>query len=269
MAAVSSTKKPFIIGVAGGSASGKSSVCARIMEQLGQEDVDSKQRRVAIISQESFYRELNEEELEEAHRGEFNFDHPDAFDLEKNFDTIKRITAGKCVEIPNYDFHIASTREQKVSLIYPSTDVILFEGILTLYSKEIRDLLDMKLFVDTDSDTRLSRRVLRDTQERGRELDTVLATYTNYVKPAFEDFCLPTKKYADVIIPRGSDNTVAINLIVQHIKDILSGSKKIRKLSESPSRRQRTTSESSGTEEDSLVICIAHNGGTNAHLPQG
>ncbi|XP_031550828.1 uridine-cytidine kinase 2-B-like [Actinia tenebrosa] len=237
-------KKPFIIGVAGGSASGKSSVCSKIMEQLGQDDIDCK-TRVAIIGQESFYRELNEEELRDAGKGEFNFDHPDAFDFEKNYDAIKSIASGKTVEIPTYDYDIASTKDAKVNLIHPTTDIILFEGILTLYFKEIRDLLDMKLFVDTDSDTRLSRRVLRDTQERGRDLDCVLATYTNFVKPAFEDFCLPTKKYADVIIPRGSDNTVAINLIVQHIKDILSGNKTIRKVSESSSKRQRTVSESS------------------------
>ncbi|XP_048586961.1 uridine-cytidine kinase 2 [Nematostella vectensis] len=240
-------KKPFIIGVAGGSASGKSSVCSKIVEQLGQEDIDSKQRRVAIISQDSFYRELSEEELTEAKRGNFNFDHPDAFDTEKTHAIIKAIQNGEVVDIPSYDFGMATTSTSPAFKIYPSTDVILFEGILTLYFKEIRELLDMKLFVDTDSDTRLSRRVLRDTQERGRDLDQVLASYTNIVKPAFEDFCLPTKKYADVIIPRGADNTVAINLIVQHIKDILSGHKKIREPIEPPSprHRTRTTSESS------------------------
>lgn len=106
--------------------------------------------------------------------------------------------------------------------MYPA-DVVLFEGILMFYSQEIRDLFQMKLFVDTDADTRLSRRVLRDISERGRDLESILVQYITFVKPAFEEFCLPTKKYADVIIPRGADNLVAINLIVQHIQDILNG----------------------------------------------
>ena len=119
------------------------------------------------------------------------------------------------------------------------SDVILFEGILVLYNKEIRNMMDMKIFVDTDSDTRLARRVLRDTLEHKREIDSVLNTYTRYVKPAFEDFTLPTKKYADVIIPRGASNTVALQLITQHITDILEsgGARK--------SKRTRTKSESS------------------------
>ncbi|XP_068740042.1 uridine-cytidine kinase 2-like [Montipora capricornis] len=213
--------KPFLIGVAGGSASGKSTVCAKIMEQLGQEGVDSNQRRVVIISQESFYRELHEVEAQDAKVGNFNFDHPDAFDFDMTVETLLKIKAGEVVEIPMYD-SVNATRKSESITIHPA-DVIMFEGILTLYFKEIRDMLNMKLFVDSDSDTRLSRRVLRDTQERGRDLEQVLATYSNFVKPAFEEFCLPTKKYADVIIPRGSENTVAIGLIVQHIKDILNG----------------------------------------------
>jgi len=236
--------KPFLIGVAGGSASGKSTVCSKIMEQLGQDGVES--RRVVIISQDSFYRELCEDEAEDAKVGNFNFDHPDAFDYEMTFDTLKKVKAGEIVNIPIYD--AVNAKRQKESLtIYPA-DVILFEGILTIYFKEIRGMLDMKLFVDTDSDTRLSRRVLRDTQERGRDLEQVLATYANFVKPAFEEFCLPTKKYADVIIPRGSDNIVAIGLIVQHIKDILNGNKSSRKEGDGdPGRRQRHLSDSSMT----------------------
>ncbi|CDQ86834.1 unnamed protein product [Oncorhynchus mykiss] len=104
-------------------------------------------------------------------------------------------------------------------MVYPA-DVVLFEGILVFYSQEVRDMFHMKLFVDTDSDVRLSHRVLRD-MKRDRDLEQILNQYTTFVKPAFEEFCLPTKKYADVIIPRGVDNMVAINLIVQHIQDIL------------------------------------------------
>jgi len=236
--------KPFLIGVAGGSASGKSTVCAKIMEQLDQDRVESNQRRVVIISQESFYRELSAEEAEDAKVGNFDFDHPDAFDFEMTLDTLRKVKAGETVQIPLYD-SVNATRKKESITIFPA-DVIMFEGILTIYFKELRDMLDMKLFVDTDSDTRLSRRVLRDTQERGRDLEQVLATYANFVKPAFEEFCLPTKKYADVIIPRGSDNTVAIGLIVQHIKDILNGNKSSRTdEGNEPGRRQRHLSDSS------------------------
>merc|ERR1719312_744222 len=125
-------------------------------------------------------------------------------------------------------------------MVYPS-DVVLVEGILVFYYPKLRQLFDMKLFVDTDADTRLARRVLRDIEERGRELEHVLSQYTTLVKPAFEEFCLPTKKYADVIIPRGAENVVAIDLIKQHIQDIIwrsNGNK------ESPLNRSRSNSES-------------------------
>ncbi|XP_025769269.1 uridine-cytidine kinase 1 [Puma concolor] len=116
---------------------------------------------------------------------------------------------------------VSPHRLPETTVVYPA-DVVLFEGILVFYSQEVRDMFHLRLFVDTDSDVRLSRRVLRDVH-RGRDLEQILTQYTTFVKPAFEEFCLPTKKYADVIIPRGVDNMVAINLIVQHIQDILSG----------------------------------------------
>ncbi|OWF36332.1 uridine-cytidine kinase 2-like [Mizuhopecten yessoensis] len=216
--------RPFMIGVAGGTASGKSSVCAKIMQQLGQTEVDDNQRQVAIISQDAFYRSLNEDEKRKALRGEFNFDHPDAFDHEFMLKTIKDILKGKTVQIPNYNY-VRNSRDEDCQTIYPA-DVVLFEGILVFYLKEIRDMFHMKLFVDTDPDTRLSRRVLRDTRDRGRDIEQILHQYTTLVKPAFEEFCLPTKKYADVIIPRGADNTVAIDLIVQHIQELLRPSNK-------------------------------------------
>ncbi|EPQ17596.1 Uridine-cytidine kinase 1 [Myotis brandtii] len=134
--------------------------------------------------------------------------------------TLKNIVEGKTVEVPTYDF-VTHSRLPETTVVYPA-DVVLFEGILVFYSQEIRDMFHLRLFVDTDSDVRLSRRVLRDVN-RGRDLEQILTQYTTFVKPAFEEFCLPTKKYADVIIPRGVDNMVAINLIVQHIQDILNG----------------------------------------------
>ncbi|XP_054837907.1 uridine-cytidine kinase 2 [Eublepharis macularius] len=212
---------PFLIGVSGGTASGKSSVCAKIVELLGQNEVDHRQKQVVILSQDSFYRVLTTEQKAKALKGQFNFDHPDAFDNELIVQTLSQITEGKTVQIPVYDF-VSHSRKEEAVTVYPA-DVVLFEGILAFYSQEVRDLFQMKLFVDTDADTRLSRRVLRDISERGRNLEQILTQYISFVKPAFEEFCLPTKKYADVIIPRGVDNLVAINLIVQHIQDILNG----------------------------------------------
>ncbi|XP_068429533.1 uridine-cytidine kinase 1 [Clinocottus analis] len=211
---------PFLIGVSGGTASGKSTVCAKIMELLGQNKVDHRQRKVAIISQDSFYRVLTPEQKAKALKGQYNFDHPEAFDSELMYRTLKDIEQGKVVEVPTYDFVTHSRLADRIT-VYPA-DVVLFEGILVFYPQKVRDMFHMKLFVDTDSDVRLSRRVLRD-MTRGRDLEQILTQYTTFVKPAFEEFCLPTKKYVDVIIPRGVDNMVAINLIVQHIQDILNG----------------------------------------------
>ncbi|CAG9861006.1 unnamed protein product [Phyllotreta striolata] len=212
--------KPFLIGVAGGTASGKSTVCKRIMERLGQVDMDQKTRQVVSISQDSFYRELSPSEISKAEKGQFNFDHPDAFNQALMYDTLKDILNGKIVQIPAYDYRNNSVSKNEILTIYPA-DVVLFEGILVFYFPDVRNLFHMKLFVDTDSDTRLARRVPRDINERGRDLDQVLNQYMNFVKPAFEEFCSPTKQFADVVIPRGADNSVAIELIVQHIRDIL------------------------------------------------
>ncbi|XP_054738909.1 uridine-cytidine kinase isoform X3 [Anastrepha obliqua] len=213
-------KTPFLIGVAGGTASGKSTVCNKIMEQLGQADMDQAQRQVVSISQDSFYRELTPAEKTKAQKGLFNFDHPDAFNENLMYDSLQDILKGKIVKVPCYDYRANSLDHENMLTIYPA-DVVLFEGILVFYFPKIRDLFHMKLFVDTDSDTRLARRVPRDINERGRDLDAVLTQYMTFVKPAFEEFCSPTKKFADVIIPRGADNTVAIDLIVHHIGEIL------------------------------------------------
>ncbi|XP_070582282.1 uridine-cytidine kinase 2-like [Ptychodera flava] len=220
-------RMPFLIGVAGGTASGKSSVCEKIMEELGQNEVERKQRQVTTISQENFYRNLTEAEKSKAFKGQFNFDHPDAYDHELFRQTLQDISKGKTVKIPVYDFKTHSRKIDESTVVY-AADVVLIEGILVFYLKDTRSLFQMKLFVDTDPDTRLSRRVLRDINERGRQLEQVLTQYTTFVKPAFEEFCLPTKKYADVIIPKGVENKVAISLIVQHIKDILNGGLKTR-----------------------------------------
>ncbi|KAA8589225.1 hypothetical protein FQN60_012590 [Etheostoma spectabile] len=150
-------RHPFLIGVAGGTASGKSSVCSKIMELLGQNEIDHHQRQVAILSQDSFYRVLTLEQKTKALKGQFNFDHPDAFDNDLIIATLWNIKEGKTVHIPVYDF-VSHSRKEETVTVYPA-DVVLFEGILMFHSQEIRDLFQMKLFVDTDADTRLSRRV--------------------------------------------------------------------------------------------------------------
>lgn len=200
-------KRPFIIGVCGGTASGKTSVCEDILRKL-------ENQRVVIISQDSFYCPLDEETI--ANVGVYNFDHPNAFDWPLLQEVLGGIKSGKRVDVPQYSF-ITHSRLKESTPLY-GADVILFEGILAFYTQELRDTMDLKLFVDTDADTRLSRRVMRDISERGRTLQGVLHQYETFVKPAFEEYILPTKKYADVIIPRGIDNQVAIKLIVQHIR---------------------------------------------------
>lgn len=213
--------KPFLIGVAGGNASGKLAVCEKIKEMLDLEK-DTDTSKLVVISQESFYRDWTDEEKELAKRGLFNFDHPDRLDVKKMEKCLSDILAGRPTKVPLYDFKTSCRVPDSFTTIFPC-DIILFEGILTLYFPAVREKFDLKLFINTDSDTRLIRRVFRDTEQLGRNLDQVLDTYISLVKPAFEEFCLPTKKFADVIIPRGIANTVAINIIVHEIKEIIQG----------------------------------------------
>jgi len=197
--------RPFLIGVTGGTASGKTSVCEIIIQKLADQ-------RVATISLDSFYRALSREELSNV--ANHNFDHPDAFDWALLYSTLDSLSRGKSATIPSYDFTTHSRSHVSHTIHGSISDIILIEGILLFHSQNIVDLLDMKLFVDTDADTRLARRVRRDMSERGRTLDSILNQYERFVKPAFDQYILPTKKYADVIIPRGSSNNVAIDLIV-------------------------------------------------------
>eukprot|EP01080_Neovahlkampfia_damariscottae_P011721 gene11721-5060_t len=204
--------KVFLIGVSGGSASGKSTVCTDIVDAL-------KEERVAIICQDAFYKDLDEKQLEMAEKSEFNFDHPEAFDDDELFKCLINLKNGKTVQVPQYDY--STNKRKKETTELSGATVIILEGILALYQKKIRDLMDIKIFVDTDSDTRIIRRLKRDVKERGRDFDSVIASYEKFVKPSFEEFILPTKKYADLIIPRGGENKVAVKVIIQHIKIIL------------------------------------------------
>ncbi|KAK8451551.1 hypothetical protein SEVIR_6G229100v4 [Setaria viridis] len=201
-------RRPFVIGVSGGTASGKTTVCDMIIQQLHD-------HRVVLVNQDSFYRGLTEEQSE--HVQDYNFDHPDAFDTDQLLECMGKLKSGQSVNIPIYDFknhRRCSESFRKVN----ASDVIILEGILVFHDQRVRDLMDMKIFVDTDADIRLARRIRRDTVERGRDVTSVLEQYGRFVKPAFDDFVLPSKKYADVIIPKGGDNHVAIDLIVQHIR---------------------------------------------------
>ncbi|RAL49918.1 hypothetical protein DM860_002209 [Cuscuta australis] len=200
-------KVPFIIGVAGGTASGKTEVCSTIISEFHNQ-------RVVLINQESFYRPLNDEQLQRVH--DYNFDHPDAFDMELLLSSLEMLRCGQAISIANYDLK-SHNCIQPSRMVQPS-DVIILEGILLFHDPRIRNLLNMKLFVDTDSDVRLIRRIQRDTIEWGRNVRSVLDQYDKFVKPGFEEFILPTKKYADIIIPRGAENNVAIDLILQHIR---------------------------------------------------
>ncbi|GAV59637.1 PRK domain-containing protein [Cephalotus follicularis] len=201
-------KQPFVIGVAGGAASGKTTVCDMIIQQLHDQ-------RVVLVNQDSFYHNLNAEELTRVH--EYNFDHPDAFDNEQLLSSIEKLMHGQAVDIPNYDFKSYKNNVFPARRVNRS-DVIILEGILIFHDPRFRELMNMKIFVDTDADVRLARRIRRDTVEKGRDIGSVLDQYSKFVKPAFDDFILPTKKFADIIIPRGGDNHVAIDLIVQHIR---------------------------------------------------
>ncbi|XP_073286352.1 uridine/cytidine kinase UKL1, chloroplastic isoform X1 [Primulina huaijiensis] len=200
-------KQPFVIGVSGGTASGKTTVCDMIIQQLHD-------HRVVLVNQDSFYRGLTQEELKRVH--EYNFDHPDAFDTEQLLECVETLKNGQPVHVPIYDFKTHQRRSDSFRQVNAS-DVIILEGILIFHDQKVRNLMNMKIFVDTDADVRLARRIRRDTVQRGRDIDSVLEQYAKFVKPAFDDFVLPSKKYADVIIPRGGDNHVAVDLIVQHI----------------------------------------------------
>ncbi|OTF72665.1 uridine cytidine kinase i-like protein [Euroglyphus maynei] len=201
-------KQPFVIGVAGGTASGKSTVCSKIIKRLGPIDPTSvylsHEKRVVRISQDSFYRKLTDEDRQMVDKGLFNFDHPSAFDVDLMVKTLRDVFDGKMVRVPIYNYN-ENEISDKEETIYPA-DVILFEGLLLFYFPELRKMFHMKIFVDTDPDTRLSRRVIRDVKERNRDLSAVLTQYLTFVKPSFEEFCLPTKKYADIVVPRGPDN---------------------------------------------------------------
>ncbi|XP_032112848.1 uridine-cytidine kinase-like 1 isoform X6 [Sapajus apella] len=202
------SKEAFAIGLGGGSASGKTTVARMIIEAL---DVPW----VVLLSMDSFYKVLTEQQQEQAAHNNFNFDHPDAFDFDLIISTLKKLKQGKSVKVPIYDFTTHSRKKDWKTLY--GANVIIFEGIMAFADKTLLELLDMKIFVDTDSDIRLVRRLRRDISERGRDIEGVIKQYNKFVKPAFDQYIQPTMRLADIVVPRGSGNTVAIDLIVQHV----------------------------------------------------
>uniref|UniRef100_A0A3B3RS52 Uridine-cytidine kinase n=1 Tax=Paramormyrops kingsleyae TaxID=1676925 RepID=A0A3B3RS52_9TELE len=202
------SKEAFVIGLCGGSASGKTTVARKIIEAL---DVPW----VVLLSMDSFYKVLTKEQQALAASNDYNFDHPDAFDFDLLVATLRKLKQGKSVKIPVYDFTMHG-RQKEWKTVYGAS-VIIFEGIMSFADKELLKLLDMKIFVDTDSDIRLVRRLRRDITERGRDIDGVIKQYNKFVKPAFEQYIEPTMRLADIVVPRGGGNMVAIDLIVQHV----------------------------------------------------
>uniref|UniRef100_A0A8C6RGQ1 Uridine-cytidine kinase n=1 Tax=Nannospalax galili TaxID=1026970 RepID=A0A8C6RGQ1_NANGA len=202
------SKEAFAIGLGGGSASGKTTVARMIIEAL---DVPW----VVLLSMDSFYKVLTQQQQEQAAHNNYNFDHPDAFDFDLIISTLKKLKQGRSVQVPIYDFTTHSRKKDWKTLY--GANVIIFEGIMAFADKTLLELLDMKIFVDTDSDIRLVRRLRRDISERGRDIEGVIKQYNKFVKPAFDQYIQPTMRLADIVVPRGSGNTVAIDLIVQHV----------------------------------------------------
>ncbi len=203
-------KRPILIGIAGGTGSGKSTVTREIYKSITD-------RNVAIIEQDSYYKDQSDISFEE--RVKTNYDHPFAFDNELLISHLKDLLDGKSIQKPIYDFENHNRKKETV-LVEPK-DIIVLEGILILYDEDLRKLMDIKLFVDTDADVRVIRRILRDIKDRGRTLDSVVKQYMTTVRPAHMQFVEPTKRYADIIIPEGGYNKVAIDIIVTKVNDIV------------------------------------------------
>jgi uridine kinase len=202
----------LVIGVAGGTGSGKTTVVRKIAEQLPRD-------KFVILQQDSYYKDNSHISLEE--RKKINYDHPLAFDNDLLIEQVERLLEGKPIEVPLYSF-ITYTR-QKDSIQVQPTNIMIVEGILILEDARIRDLLDIKVFVDTDADERFIRRLKRDLVERGRSVEEVINQYTTVVRPMHNQFVEPTKRYADIIVPEGGSNTVAIDILTSKIKSILAG----------------------------------------------
>lgn len=199
-----------IIGIAGGTGSGKTTVVRKIAEALPP-------HYVAVVPLDSYYNDTTNMTAEE--RRAINFDHPDAFDWKLLIEHVKQLKEGIAVEQPTYSY-IESNRQKETVHVEPKP-VIIIEGIMTLLNKKLRDMMDLKIFVDTDSDERLIRNIQRDVVERGRTVEMVIDRYLKVLKPMHEQFIEPTKKYADLIVPLGGENKTGINILKSYIEGIV------------------------------------------------
>ena len=197
----------LIIGIAGGTGSGKTTVVKKIVQKLGKDEV-------VLLPLDSYYKDLSDIPLEK--RFNMNFDHPNAFDWELLREHIALLKEGKCIEQPTYSY-LECNRLPETIHIEPK-EVIIFEGIMSLYDKEIRDMMDLKIFVDADPDVRLIRNVERDVFSRGRTYQNVMERYVRILKPMHEQFIEPTKRYADLIVPQGGKNKMAIKILTMFIE---------------------------------------------------
>lgn len=203
-------KKPIIIGVAGGSGSGKTTVSQAIYREFSGSPI-------TIIEQDYYYK--NQPELPIEERKKQNYDHPSAYDNDLLLNHINLLLARKAVDIPKYDY--TNYMRHSETKYQEPVDVIIIEGILALYDERIRNLMDIKLFVDTDADLRFIRRMLRDIQERGRSVESVVKQYTEQVRPMHNQFVEPTKRHAHIIIPCDEQNNVAIDVLIAKISTVL------------------------------------------------
>jgi len=201
---------PVLIGVAGGSGSGKTTVSQAILDQVGRD-------RIAYLQHDAYYRDRSA--LPPAERARINYDHPDSLETDLLIAHLKQLRAGRAIEMPQYDF-AQHVRKAETRRIEPKP-VILVEGILIFVDRTLRELFDIKIFVDTDADLRFIRRLQRDITERGRTMESVVAQYQATVRPMHLEFVEPSKRYADIIIPEGGFNTIAIDMIVARINALL------------------------------------------------
>ena len=203
-------KQPLVIGIAGGSGSGKTTVATEILHSVGE-------AIASYIPHDAYYKDLSN--LPENQRKAINFDHPNSLDTDLMIEHILKLKAGNAIDLPVYDFTTHSRTSKCIPI--PSNPVILVEGILIFAHPELRELFDVKLFVDTDSDIRLIRRIRRDISERGRTIESVLKQYEGTVRPMHLEFVENSKRYADVIIPEGGFNQVALDMVISRIENLM------------------------------------------------
>src|SRR6478672_3989490 len=200
---------PLVIGVAGGSGSGKTTVVRRIVESIGD-------GQVVVLEQDRYYRDRNDLRLEE--RAALNYDHPDSLETDLLVRHVNELRAGRAIAAPVYDFSRHARKETTETIT--AGRAIIVEGILIYTDPDLRKLMDVKVFVDTDDDTRFIRRLRRDTAERGRTVESVIEQYLGTVKPMHLEFVEPSKRYADIIIPQGGHNTVAVEMLLRLIRGL-------------------------------------------------